>query len=174
MNFKTIMIAGASTLALIFIGCKSMQGYSAEEIGLRKTTLFSEEAQIQAYDYSGKAAGESELIERAFENAPPMIPHNLDGMLPITRDNNSCTGCHLPGIAEAVGATAMPKSHFYDLRNNKDLHEEMDENRFNCVICHTTQVNAAPLVENNFKADFRQDDGNTRSNLLDILNEGVK
>lgn len=174
MRLKTIIVAGVGTLALVFLGCKSMQSYSSEEIGLRKTTLFSEEAQIDTYDYSGKAAGESQLIERAFENAPPMIPHNLDGLLPITKDNNSCTSCHLPEIAEAVAATPMPKSHFYDLRNNKDLQGQMDENRFNCVACHATQVDAPPLVGNNFKADFRQENGNAKSNLLDILNEGVE
>ena len=28
--------------------------------------------------------GESQLEERSFENAPPVIPHNVDGLLPIT------------------------------------------------------------------------------------------
>ena len=50
---------------------------------------------------------------------------------------------------------------------------EMDETRFNCVICHATQVNAAPLVVNKFAPDFRQENGSTKSNLLDIVNEGV-
>ena len=114
------------------------------------------------------------LIERAFENAPPMIPHSTEGMLPITKDNNACTSCHLPDIAEAVGAVSMPKSHFYNFRDNVDLQGQMDDSRFNCVICHTTQLNAPALVGNNFKADFRQDNGNVRSNLLDVLNEGLK
>ena len=103
-----------------------------------------------------------------------MISHNLDGMLPITRDNNACTSCHLPEIAEAVAATPMPKSHFYNFRENKNLDGQMDENRFNCVICHTTQVDAPPLVGNNFKADFRQEEGSSKSNLLDVINEGVE
>lgn len=174
MKFETILVAGVSTLALILVSCKSIQSYSSEEIGLRKTTLFNEEAEIKAYDYTGKTAGESTLIERSFENAPPMISHNLDGMLPITRDNNACTSCHLPEIAEAVAATPMPKSHFYNFRENKNLDGQMDENRFNCVICHTTQVDAPPLVGNNFKADFRQEEGSSKSNLLDVINEGVE
>lgn len=172
MNRKIRIIASVAVAGLVFLGCQS--GYSENEMGLRKTTLFSEGAQIQAFNYQGKAAGESVLIERAFENAPPMISHSVEDMLPITKDNNSCTTCHLPEVAEAVKATPMPKSHFYNFRAKKDLKQQMDENRFNCVICHTTQVDAPPLVVNKFVPNFRQENGNTKSNLLDIVNEGVR
>ena len=47
MKFGTILVAGVSTLALILVSCKSIQSYSSEEIGLRKTTLFNEEAEIK-------------------------------------------------------------------------------------------------------------------------------
>lgn len=157
---------------LIFVGC-SVGGVSDNDIGLRKSSLFSEDSAIKAYDYNLKAAGESTLIDRAFENAPPMIPHNVDDMLPITKKNNSCTSCHLPDIAEAVNATPMPKSHFYSFRENVDLKGAMDESRFNCVACHATQVNAQPLVGNKFMPNFREADSNKKSNLLDVLNEGV-
>lgn len=103
-----------------------------------------------------------------------MISHSVEDMLPITKENNACTSCHLPDIAQAVGAIPMPKSHFYNFRQKVDLKEQMDENRFNCVICHATQVEAAPLVGNRFAPDFRQENGNTKSNLIDVLNEGVK
>lgn len=172
MNFnKMVMVVSVAVAGFVFFGCQG--GYSDNEIGLRKSTLLSEEAKITKFDYNGKAAGESVLIERAFENAPPMISHSVEDMLPITRENNSCTSCHLPEVAEAVGAIPMPKSHFYDFRKKKDLRGQMDENRFNCVICHATQVNAAPLVVNRFAPDFRQENGNTKSNLIDIINEGV-
>lgn len=172
MNFnKTIMVVSVAVAGFIFLGCQG--GYSENEIGLRKSTLFNENVKVSAFDYNGKAAGESELIDRAFENAPPMISHTTEDMLPITKENNSCTSCHLPEMAAAVNATPMPKSHFYNFRKNKDLKEQMDENRFNCVICHTTQVNAAPLVVNKFEPDFRQENGSTKSNLIDIVNEGV-
>ena len=172
MNFnKVMMFVGLAVAGLTFLGCQS--GVGENEMGLRKSTLFSEDAQIAKFDYVGKAAGESELIDRAFENAPPMISHTTEDMLPITKENNSCTSCHLPEMAAAVNATPMPKSHFYNFRTNKDLKGEMDETRFNCVICHATQVNAAPLVVNKFAPDFRQENGSTKSNLLDIVNEGV-
>ncbi|MBX7490945.1 nitrate reductase cytochrome c-type subunit [Helicobacter turcicus] len=173
MNIKKFALASLAVAGLIFLGCKAGQSYGENEIGLRKSTLFNEDAKIERIDYSGKAAGESELIERAFENAPPMISHNVEDMLPITKENNSCTSCHLPGVAEAVAATPMPKSHFYNFRDNVDMKENMDETRFNCVICHATQVSATPLVENKFTPDFRKENGNIKSNLLDVINEGV-
>lgn len=173
MNAKKILFLSVAS-ATIFLGCKAGLGYGEDEIGLRKSTLFNENAKIEKFDYSGKTAGESVLIERAFENAPPMISHNTDDMLPITKDNNSCLSCHLPDVAEAVNATPMPKSHFYDFRKNKDLKGNLDDTRFNCVICHTTQVDAPPLVGNKFAPSFRQDDGDKKSNLLDIVNEGVE
>lgn len=173
MNIKKNILVSLAIAGLILVGCQTNQGYSENDLGLRKSTLFSENAKIERIDYSGKAAGESELIERAFENAPPMISHSVDDMLPITKESNSCTSCHLPGIAEAVSATPMPKSHFYNFRNNVDMKEDMDEARFNCVICHATQVSAPPLVKNKFMPDFREENGNVKSNLLDVINEGV-
>lgn len=173
MKMTIFALLGSSFLAVLLLGCQG-KSYSDEELGLRKSTIFNENAQIEAYNYEGKVAGESTLIERAFENAPPMIPHSVDDMLPITQDNNACVACHAPEMAEAMNATAMPKSHFYNFRTNKDLGAQMDESRFNCVICHTTQVDAPPLVENKFTPNFRKDNGESKSNLLDVLNEGVK
>lgn len=173
MSFNKVMVVVSAAVAgFIFLGCQS-GGYSDNEIGLRKSTLLSENVQMTKFDYDGKAAGESELIDRAFENAPPMISHSVEDMLPITKENNACTSCHLPEVAGATNATPMPKSHFYNFRLKADLKGQMDENRFNCVICHATQVDAAPLVVNKFSPDFRQKNGSAKSNLIDVVNEGV-
>ncbi len=65
---------------------------------------------------------ESKVIQRSsFENAPPLIPHDVEGMLDMTKENNACTGCHMPEVAEAVKATPIPKSHFFDMRTQKVL-----------------------------------------------------
>ncbi len=174
MSKKKIMALVAAIAGFVFFGCGADQGYGENDIGLRKSTLFSENVNIERIDYTGKAAGESTLIERSFENAPPMISHTTDGMLPITKDSNSCTSCHLPDVAAAVMATPMPKSHFYDFRKKAAIKNGgMDETRFNCVICHATQANAKPLVGNNFTPNFRQEQGREKSNLIDVVNEGV-
>lgn len=156
-------------------------GVSDSDIGLRKHSLDDEKKlQIQNFNYSTKEAGESERFERAYLNAPPQIPHIVEDFLPITSDNNMCVSCHdLVANAgaetlEAGSPTPMPKSHYYDFRENKQL-EELSQARFNCVQCHTPQAELKPLVENTFKPDFKGDnDKKHRSNLLDVLNEGIK
>ncbi|MDD6056403.1 MAG: nitrate reductase cytochrome c-type subunit [Helicobacter sp.] len=171
MNLKKTLIASLALSGLVFLGCSN--SVSDNEIGLRKSTLFSEELQIVEFDYNGVAAGESKLIERAFENAPPMISHTTDGMLPITKEANSCLDCHTPDVAAALNATAIPQTHFVELSSGK-AGGKMQDTRFNCVLCHATQVNAAPLVKNNFDPKFRDGTSAKKSNLIDILNEGVE
>lgn len=119
--------------------------------------------------------GESTRYDRSFENAPPLIPHDISDLIPITKDNNMCVSCHMPEVAESVGATPIPKSHLYSIRFNKDKGGELSQDRYNCTTCHVPQANVKPRVKNNFKPDFsRQQDAQHRSNLLDILNEGVR
>ena len=144
------------------------------EIGIRKVDLQDEkDVKLLQYEYPDASAGESTLIERSFENAPPMISHSTEGMLPITQDNNQCLACHDPSIAKDVGAIPVPASHTYDLRTNKNL-GEVSHARFNCVLCHTPQANVAPVVANTFSPTFRTEKDKNSSNLLDVLNEGVK
>jgi len=87
-------------------------------LGLRKTDLYSEEKDtvgVQA-DYDRPAPGSSTKFERAYVNAPPMIPHSVEGLLPIKQDNNQCLGCHMPESAKAMGATPIPPTHFTNYR----------------------------------------------------------
>ncbi|KHG33135.1 MAG: nitrate reductase cytochrome c-type subunit [Epsilonproteobacteria bacterium] len=165
-----LLVAGI----VIGSGCAVSQTYSEEELGLRKVDLYSEKNVVADNTaYSTAAAGESKVFERSYENAPPMIPHDVEGMLDMSKDNNACLGCHLPEVAEAVKATPIPKSHFFDMRTQKVLNE-LSQARFNCSQCHAPQSNNEPLVKNEFKPDFRAKDAQSRSHLLDSLNEGVK
>jgi len=87
-------------------------------LGLRQTDLYSEKDETNPVktDYSRPAPGQSTRFERAYVNAPPMIPHSVDGLLPIKQDNNQCLGCHMPEAAKGVGATPIPTSHFTNYR----------------------------------------------------------
>jgi cytochrome c-type protein NapB len=91
---------------------------SEEALGLRKTNLYAEESETVGVkaDYSRPAPGASTKFERAYVNAPPMIPHSVEGLLPITQNNNQCLGCHMPEVAKGVGATPIPVSHFTNYR----------------------------------------------------------
>lgn len=173
MTKKTLLTLSVLGI-MIASGCAVSQSYTEEELGLRKTDIYTENNVTgEKTEYSSVAAGEAPVIKRSFENAPPMIPHDVEGMLPITREMNACTGCHLPEVAEAIKATPMPKSHFFDMRTQKVL-TSMSEARYNCTQCHAPQSNNEPLVKNEFQPDFRAKNGQERSNLLDTLNEGVK
>ncbi len=117
--------------------------------------------------------GDSKLEARSFENAPPVIPHNVDDLLPITANENSCTDCHLPEDAADVGATPVPASHLYDIRRDKQL-ESLNPANYECTICHAPQASTSDLVENTFEPYYRAKEQKERSNLLDTLNEGVE
>ena len=96
-----------------------------EVLGLRKTDLYSEAKDTEGVqaDYDRPAPGSSAKFERAYVNAPPMIPHSVEGLLPITQSNNQCIGCHMPAEAKSMGlgATAIPVSHFTNYRPKTEL-----------------------------------------------------
>lgn len=143
-------------------------------LSFRSDIMDENKVELVDINYSSKAPGESTRFDRAFENAPPLIPHDLEGLLPITLEVNMCLTCHLPEYAKDVNSTALPKSHFVDLRTG-DEHsfEELEAARYNCDQCHVPQANVNPLVQNKFDAIFRDESSKHRSNLLDILNQGV-
>lgn len=147
---------------------------NANEFGLRDGDLESENVKFKDIVWSTKAAGTSTLIERSFENAPPLIPHDTEGMLDITKDINMCITCHMPDVAPAVNATAVPLSHLIDFRTSENLKDSLSNERYNCTLCHVPQAQISYLVKNNFSADFRQKDLNQTSNLMSILNQGVE
>ncbi|PAF50800.1 hypothetical protein BKH43_04080 [Helicobacter sp. 13S00401-1] len=144
-----------------------------DKMSLRKEPLIATDVVLPEYTWTKKGPGEATRIKRAYENAPPQIPHSLDGLLPITKDNNSCMGCHMPDVAKSVGATPMPKSHFFDFRNNKDDHGKLDGSRFVCTTCHVPQAQTKPLVKNNFHPIFRNPKLINSSDLIKVISEGV-
>ncbi len=182
----------------------SKKNMTEESLGLRKTDLYSEKSIEEAKsDYSRPAAGTSTRFERAYVNAPPMIPHDVEGMTEITKENNQCVGCHMPEVAPSVKATPIPKSHFTSFRPNatmqgndvvmggkvlgaelgntsdiKTVAETKDtlyQGRFNCTACHAPQAKIETVVANTFTPDFgKNEEKKGKSNLIDVINEGVE
>ena len=124
---KMKLILGTLTAALLMVGCSNTAApteqasvkpiITEESLGLRKTDLYTEKNTVgDETKYATLAAGSGKKIDRAFDNAPPMIPHSVEGLLPITQDNNQCLGCHMPDVAKGVGATPIPPSHFTNYR----------------------------------------------------------
>ncbi len=172
-------------------------GFVTEEsLGLRKTDLYSEnntEGDLGVFD--APAPGQSQTIERSFENAPPLIPHTVQGFLPIKKGQNLCLSCHLPNVAEAVKATPVPPSHFMNFRpeikekggkviaynddetGNTVTQQHLDKlsnARYNCSQCHVPQADITVEIKNTFVADFRDKNLEKRSNFADVVDEGVE
>jgi cytochrome c-type protein NapB len=188
----TLSLAVATTILLT--GCNdttvaktqvAKASITEASLGLRKTDLYSENTTAAAQTNYGKNQPMSGYkIKRAFQDAPPMIPHDTEGMLPIKINNNQCLGCHMPDVASGVGATAIPVSHFTNFRpthkfDGKKFEKSIDNMkneiaiskasskltgaRFNCSQCHAPQSQGNLAVENTFEADFTSKDGASKS-----------
>ncbi|WP_122866336.1 nitrate reductase cytochrome c-type subunit [Campylobacter showae] len=156
---------------------KLSDGKDAKDLDILRSAndvMDEEEVKLVDINWTKPAAGEAQRYDRSFENAPPLIPHDLEGLIPITADNNMCVSCHMPEVAKDVGATPIPKSHLYSIRNKKDLEGKLSDDRFNCTTCHVPQANVEAKFKNNFKPEYRDANSSQHSNLLDVLNEGVR
>jgi len=203
---KTIskITIGLVAATLLFVGCTDSatpagsngvgKTVTEESLGLRKTDLYSEKSETFGDEtkYNKGVAGAGYKIKRAFQDAPPMIPHDTEGMLPITISDNQCTGCHMPEVASSMGATPIPSSHFTNFRpaskaisgantssaDASDISIKTESKlvgaRFNCSQCHAPQSDS-PAPKNTFEADFTSADGASKSSWSGTkLMEGIK
>lgn len=85
---------------------------------------------------------------RAYRQAPPLIPHRIDGYQ-ITKDNNQCMSCHDWPQNARVGAPKVSETHYRD-RDGNPL-DRVAGTRWFCTACHVPQLNARELVKNRFE-----------------------
>jgi cytochrome c-type protein NapB len=196
MKTMSKITIGLVAAALLIVGCgeggkatpsanaKVAPTITEESLGLRKTDLYSEDTTVSdETKYAKSVAGSGKVIKRAFQDAPPMIPHDTDGMLPIKIGDNQCTGCHMPEVASSMGATPIPVSHFTNFRpthkfDGQNFTKSIDNMknemaiketthlqgaRFNCSQCHAPQSQGSLAVENTFKAAYTRADGAKKS-----------
>jgi len=194
---------GLVAATLLFVGCNDSATpaksevvkptISEESLSLRKSTLKNEDLTPHGTKYSDTYAGSGHKIKRAFQDAPPMIPHDVTGLIPIKIGDNQCLSCHMPDMASAMGATPIPTSHFTDFRPvttiaadgkvEKDGHvikntsSEKLKNvsikktkggklyggRYNCTQCHAPQDTGVLAVPNTFEPAYLDKDGADKS-----------
>lgn len=163
-------------------------------IGLRKVDLLSEEKAAPSETKYGTSAPMSGYkIDRAYQNAPPMIPHDVEGLLEITPDNNACIGCHEAAVAPTMNATPIPPSHYTNFRPKVKLEgdnfikgadnmknetsvkrmETISSARFNCTACHAPQSTGELAVENTFKANYTRKDGKSHSTWNEVMTKDL-
>jgi cytochrome c-type protein NapB len=206
MKTMSKITIGLATAAFLFIGCgnnatpakeaKVGSTITEEALSYRNSSLYSEDKiEVPPSAYCKTPTGASKKIARAFQDAPPMICHDVEGMLPITKANNQCLTCHTPEAAASMGlgATPIPKSHFLNMRpNNKVVNgtfkKEVDnlknevsvkeqgevyEGRFNCTQCHAPQSDAKLVTDNHFQADYLSKDGASKSHWYEEVTNNL-
>jgi len=164
-----------------------------EDIDMSDALIMGDESVLTDMpEYSKIRGGESETIDRSYENAPPLIPHRVGGFLPIKVEDNKCLRCHMPDKAPEFKATPMPKTHFTSYRPvvveedgkyrvdakegeviEKDL-GHFNGAMFNCSQCHVPQAEVTVDIPNTFDPDYRQSSSKSQSNLKDKMGEGVR
>ena len=216
-----ISTAVAASAFLLFTGCGAEQAAPAKaeakvvkqevvkplvsdkQLSYRNVDLEDETTIVPPkVEYTDAAPGTSKVFKRAYQDAPPMIPHSVVGLVPIKMGNNQCLGCHMPDVAPAVGATPIPTSHFTDFRpkttvkdgvlykNGKPIEntssaelknvsikpmKKLYMGRYNCTQCHAPQAKLNPLVENKFQAQYTDPKGAFKSSWQgDKLMEHIK
>ena len=118
------------------------------ELGLQEGSVF--EAPVPPIVRRNQSfPGERPALLRAHPEAPPVTPHGTADFLPITRDQNVCTDCHLIDEKAEGGPTPIPESHFVDLRDAPgEVRDEIVGSRWVCTACHVAQTDNPPLVGN--------------------------
>ena len=198
MNLKKLVGVSAVLAMLFAAGCgAASQNVTAKKVVDESQLGYGDRGTPPPLEYSKAAPGTSQKIARSYENAPPMIPHSVEGLLPITIKNNACLGCHMPNVAKSMGATPLPPTHFKDFffETKKKLikqnlyedqvaykarltlmakKEDIAPQRYNCTQCHAPQANAKPLVANTFKPEFRNPENKHKSTLNKNIMEGVQ
>ena len=69
------------------------KGLTEEQMGLSRTSV-DVDPDPATFEYRQADPSTSGVLPRAYVGAPPQVPHSLDGMIPITRDSNTCVSCH--------------------------------------------------------------------------------
>jgi len=192
--FLIVLILAVSILNACQDGSEENNWMADEDIAMNSDELLTDESPLgEMPSYIETEEELSESFDRAFENAPPMIPHKIKGLVPITIENNMCIRCHMPDKSKEIGSTPLPQSHFtnyrpalteqdglvkVDAEENEvvmeDLGGKLNSALFNCTLCHAAQAEVTVDIENLFTPDFRKNNGNSKSNLADIMDEGVK
>ena len=139
---KTLPGLILSTLLLLFTGLSA----SAENVNSLRGPVSINETKIAA-DMK-KVQKDTAPIMRTYVQQPPLIPHSIRDY-DITIRNNKCLNCHSWKNYQEYGATKISQTHFTD-SNGVDL-ADVSPRRYFCNQCHVPQVDALPLIDNDFK-----------------------
>ncbi len=97
--------------------------------------------------YSPSPPGETEKLDRPYNGAPPLVPHDVLEFN-ISRSANDCLDCHSEGVEIEEGhiATKIPPSHYLNEYRGEGQKGQITGIRYNCLQCHLPQASGEPPV----------------------------
>ncbi len=155
---KKLLISSALIAGFVFTGCQNAVNTSSnktvEVTGIRQANLNADSQNLPdlKMNKTQPIPGKVKAVPASFNDAPPMIPHSVEGMVPITKNNNMCLNCHTPTNAKAMKVTAIPASHFEDNFKSGKHTSKLAGSRYNCTLCHAPQAMVDPVIENKFNS----------------------
>jgi len=137
---KTIPFLATLGLMVAITACASSGGGGGAidelNMGLSKTSVFDTPTP-DTYTYSDGKPGYNDPLPRAWEEAPPQIPHRVEEFLPVTAEDNQCLDCHdVPKYMDKPknmdrtrkSKSPMPEEH-YASSDMDELAKNMDRTR---------------------------------------------
>ncbi|MBI5067521.1 MAG: nitrate reductase cytochrome c-type subunit [Deltaproteobacteria bacterium] len=120
-------------------------------LGLAKGSAF-EVLTPPAVAEEDSSPGEKGVRPRPFAGAAPVVPHGIQGFLPITPKENSCIACHGEAKVKKAGEpTPIPPTHYTDYTRRPPVAgEKLSGARWVCTSCHVQQTDARPIMGNRF------------------------
>ncbi len=148
-SLKLILAIAASSLAALAFAADSASS-------MRGADVAAPDQAPEVKTYVGKRPGTEAPVARTFSTQPPVIPHAVENFDEINLEGNQCMDCHSAATYRKKNAPKIGDSHFVDRDGKK--HAEATGGRYNCVQCHVPQVDAPPLVDNQFQGDVKKAD----------------
>ena len=130
---------------LIFTAGISIQSIAGNVSSLRGESSIDADSSAPA---SKKYNKDNEPMARDYVQQPPLIPHKIDNYR-VNLKSNKCMSCHSWSNYRKAKATKISQTHFED--RDEHVLANVSARRYFCTQCHVPQVDAQPLVDNNFE-----------------------
>ena len=150
---RTVTIAILLAAGLLPVAAQAQETGSAEianvnsggQSSLRGLTELDETRPANAFRQIPK---DRSPFASAYVYQPPLIPHQIRHY-ELSTNANKCLSCHSFKNSRESGATKISVTH-YATREGQVL-SDVSPRRYFCLQCHVPQVDARPLVVNDFK-----------------------
>lgn len=132
LQFLTLVVLSAYATSL-FADVDSLRGKEIEDK--------SKAAEVKTY-FKDRLP-----LARDYLQQPPLIPHKVEGYT-VNIKFNKCLSCHSWQNYKRHDATKISQTHFANREGA--VMSKVSGGRYFCLQCHVPQVDAKPLVENDF------------------------